>query len=70
MSVCCNDIKRHFQHVSTYIYESIYTQGFILLLLSWFLNLGLLLDQSMCHKEPRGTKDLIKDQFLRQESQK
>lgn len=41
MSICCSDIMHHFQHSLAYIYESIYSHGFIFLLLSWFLNFSL-----------------------------
>lgn len=44
MSIRCSDIIHHFQHSSTYIYESIYTQAFIFLLLSWFVNFSPLLE--------------------------
>lgn len=44
MSICCSDIIHHFQHSSTYIYESIYTRAFIFLLLSCFVHFSPVLE--------------------------
>lgn len=63
MSICGSDIIRHFQHRPACSYESIYAPGFILSLLSWLLNSRLLLDWSMCHKEPQWCNNLMKGSF-------
>lgn len=59
-------MMHHFQHSLTYIYESIYSQGFIFFYCwvgSW---ISVLLDQSMYHKKQQSHYG----QFSREESQK